>query len=582
MTQDPKGPPKDFVVAPDPRVRRHGVAWEEVWRKARVLLLVVVCVALAVVSMLLYTSERRTIRGGEQLATPEQLEALRQRSLRLEAEFEALRQRKFELAEADIALLEQALQAYEEYIIARRSIGTDNDRQQGLRRRLHLLRAEKLRQESVENETRALAMVKTDEPGAVVLLRRAVACEQEIEARWGYSGLADPGRRARLDTRLRRHESAPLWQAGRAAEAEAERSLADRRYPQAAAAFERAIALETEFLAKYRDVRDTEFGRTDKLAARLATALSGDAWAAVRARADQAAQAEQAGDWPAAARAWQAAVDEFGRLLIDHPRSEFADRAGEAAYVVRLNFARFHDDVVRARAVCDRARAALRARESESAQRLIEDALGQARRLADAGTGVFGPADPERAELEYLAAHPAVIRGLLPSVDARFAPVPGRNIRLFRTEVPQGLYASVMGANPSATRREANPVDSVTHADAELFARRLGWLLGAPARLPSVDEYQAAAGVPPGSGQAWTSENTDGVSARPAGTTTITAAGFHDLFGNVEEWAAAAAAETRAPVVGGSVADPAPREFPVRAAYKRDQSRTRGFRIVIE
>ncbi|MFM8550608.1 MAG: hypothetical protein ACKOBS_08050, partial [Verrucomicrobiota bacterium] len=90
------------------------------------------------------------------------------------------------------------------------------------------------------------------------------------------------------------------------------------------------------------------------------------------------------------------------------------------------------------------------------------------------------------------------------------------------------------------------------------------------------------AGGAPGPREAWTSANTDGVTVQPTGSSAATTAGFHDLIGNVEEWAAEAAGEVRAPVVGGSVGDGLPRELPVRAAHKRDRSRTRGFRIVVE
>ena len=58
--------------------------------------------------------------------------------------------------------------------------------------------------------------------------------------------------------------------------------------------------------------------------------------------------------------------------------------------------------------------------------------------------------------------------------------------------------------------------------------------------------------------------------------------GFHDLLGNVEEWTLAKQGETRAPVVGGSVATAPAAGLPVRQVFKREKSRTLGFRIVIE
>ena len=142
-----------------------------------------------------------------------------------------------------------------------------------------------------------------------------------------------------------------------------------------------------------------------------------------------------------------------------------------------------------------------------------------------------------------------------------------------------------MGSNPSSVRREANPVESVTYADAESFALRMGWLLGAPARLPTLAEITAAAGdltKPIDPKQAWGAENSDGATARAVATATANAQGFHDLLGNVEEWTMSAPDDLRAPAVGGSIATLLGKGLPSRSAFKREKSRTLGFRIVIE
>lgn len=585
MSNGPRPPRPDFVPATDPRARRGGFSVEALWARLRLPLLLLVIAALGITSLLLYTAERRTTRRSELTVSAADAEVLRQRSFEAEAAFEKVRQVRFELTEEDIRLLEQALQAQEEYLSARKSVGTEDPRLVSLRRRLHLLRGERLRQESAALEAAALSLAKTDEAAAAEKLRRAVVCEQEIADRWQFSGLADSGRRALLDTRLRRLESSALWQKGRALEAEAEKSFAAGRYAEAAERFTLALEAETEFLARYRDVRDTAFGRVEQLSVRRETALSGLVWEEVRRHQAVAEAAEARSDWAGAARSWQDAVDVFARLLTAHPRSQFADRAKEAEMATRLNFARFHDDILRVRAEAGRLRQALRARQADDALRLAETVLTDARRLADAGTGVFRPADDERQELEFIASHAATIRGYLPEADRQLRPVPGHAVRMYRTEIPQGLYASLMEANPSAVRREANPVESVAYADAELFARRLGWILGGRARLPTLAEHAAAAGdlaKPASSEFAWTSANTDGADARPVGSAKADAQGFHDLIGNVEEWLAAKEGENRAPAAGGSVATAPVAGLPVRQVFKREKSRTLGFRIVIE
>ena len=585
MTPVPPNPKNDFVAAPAPQARRSKVSRGQIWLKIRVPFLIGVLLALGVASLLLYTSERRSTRQAELMVSPEAAEALRLRSLQLEADFERIRQERFELKEADIALLEEALRLQEEYINARQSVGTDNARQQSLRRRLHLIRGERLRHDSDEAEAKALALAKTDEAAAIPLLRQAIAWEQEIETKWEFSGLAESGRRARLDTRLRRLESAPLWQKGRDIEAEAEKLFTSGKFAEAAAKFNQAIDCETDFLARYRDVRNTEFGRSDKLAERRETAFSGEAWNVILAHCAKAEAFEKKGEWTAATQAWQAAVDGFAKLLNDYPKSSFADRPKEAAIATRLNFARFHDEISALRARCEQLRSALRTRRADDALRLADELITEARRIGSANTGTFRPEDEERKELEYLAINGAVVRSVLGIIDQNLRPLPASSTRIYRTEIPQGLYASVMGSNPSSSRREANPVESVTYAEAEAFATRLGWILGAKVRLPTPAEFISAAGElnqPSLQSQAWTAENTDGTTVRPVGAAAANAAGIHDLIGNVEEWTIAALGENRAPVLGGSILSPLGKVLATKTVFKREKNRTLGFRIVIE
>ncbi len=585
MTQGPQNPRTDFVVGKNPRPNKGRLFLREAWLKLRVPLLVLLMLVLAAWCAFLYTADKRSTRQRLADATPERIEELRKRSVDLEMAFEKVRQERFELKEEDLLILEQALQAQEEYIIARQAVGTDSQRLDSLRRRVHLLRSERLRRESEEEEKNALTLAKKDIPAAIGLLRRALECEQEISAKWDAAGLGDPGRQARLDTRLRRLESEAIWNKGRALEAEGEKLLSSGLFDEAAAKFAAAMDQETEFLARYRDVRDTEFGRSEKLSDRRETAFSGSLWATVKKQQNFAQAAVAGGNWEKAAQEWQAATDAFGRLLTEYPQSAYADRNEEARLARQLNFARFHKEIAAAREGISKMRADLRQRHVDAAIRQANEWLEVGRKLAEANTGVFLPADAERMELEYLTANEAVVRTLLPMADQNLLPVPQQGVRMYRTEIPQGLYSSLMGANPSSTRREANPVESVTYAEAIAFCDRLGWLLGSKVRLPTAPEFTAAVGAAaqaPVSRQVWSSENTDGVSARPVGTSSPNLHGFHDLLGNVEEWLQADSQSEKAGVIGGSVASPVTPGIPLKTLFKREKMRTLGFRIIVE
>ena len=585
MTQGPQNPRTDFVVGTKPRINKAREFMRDVWGKLRIPFLVFLMLGMAVWCAFLYTADKRSNRRRDVDASPERVEELRKRSLELELAFEKARQDRFELKEEDLLLLEGALQAQEEYIIARQAVGTDSNRLDTLRRRVHLLRSERLRRESDEAEKTALALAPKDNMAAIEQLRRALICEREISAKWDAAGLGDPGRQARLDTRLRRLESEAIWNKGRALEAEGEKLLAAGSYDEAAAKFAAAIDQESEFLVRYRDVRDTEFRRPEKLSDRRETAFSGSLWATVKKQQTFAQAAEAAGNWEKAAAEWQAATDAFGKLLTEYPRSAYADRNEEARIVRQHNSARFHKEIIAVREVLAKMRADLRQRQVDAAIRQANEGLTAARKLADANTGAFLPDDHERMELEYLVANEAVIRTVLAVVDQNLLPVPRQNIRMYRTETPQGIYAALMGTNPSSIHREANPVESVSYADASAFCVRLCRVLGSKVRLPTAAEFAAAAGEiaqAPTARMAWSSGNTDGISARPVGTSAPNAQGFHDLLGNVEEWLQAEASTDRAQVGGGSVATPVAASLPIRTLLKREKMRTLGFRIIVE
>ncbi len=255
--------------------------------------------------------------------------------------------------------------------------------------------------------------------------------------------------------------------------------------------------------------------------------------------------------------------------------------------VVRMNFARAHDQVMAVYQGVEQLHQQLQGRHALAAAQLATTHLAAARKLADENTGAFLPEDPTRQELEFIANREATLRALLATIDLSLVPLPApfARTKIYRQEVSQGLYASLMGANPSALQREAHPVESVSYTDAQMFCQKLGWALGSKVRLPTLEEFRAAAGdvskLPAGN-QAWTFENTDGVNTRPVATSQANGLGIYDILGNVEEWTNTETASGLGQVVGGSVTSPAAPGLVVRSVNKREKRRTLGFRIIID
>jgi len=596
MSSGPHDPQSDFLPGKKSRPQKDAAFWERIWDKAGTPLTVGAAVVLVVAAGWLVTEGQRNAGSSLAALSPVQAEELRQLSLKKEAAFEAQRINKAVIDDGDLALLGEAVQAQEDYLASRGALASENARLETLRRRYHVIQAERLRALSTEAEDKSTALAKTDYAGAVRELRRAVEAERLIESRWFFSGYADVGKIARLDTRLRRLEAEPLKAQTQALEAQAEAAFAAGRLGEADKAMGEAIETERAFVEKYRDVLDTEFGRGERLSTRLETMRSDPlqqqivaaeraGLAAGAAYAQATAGAAQEAQSALATQAYERALTIQAQLMQEFPRSAWAAATRKADLEMQRNrwraAARLQEVATRAQAMAKHLRAG-QSTEALDLARALREKLTQ---VEAENPGVVPPEDALRRQLEYIATHAATIQAILPKLDQLVAPVGGTGVRMMKQEVSQGFYSTVMGANPSASMRENLPVESVAYADAQAFCEALGWMSGRTVRLPTVAEYKAVLGdlgQPPAARTAWTFDNTDGVSARAVGTSQPTGAGYYDLLGNVEEWAQAEATDDFASVVGGSVNWVPVSGLPLRKALKREKSRTIGFRIVIE
>jgi tetratricopeptide (TPR) repeat protein len=596
MPPGPHDPQSDFLPGKKSRPQKDSAFGERLWEKAGTPIMVGASVVLVLAAGWLITEGQRNAGSSLAALSPTQAEELRLLSLKKEAAFESQRLNKGVIDEGDLALLGEAVQAQEDYLASRGALASENARLETIRRRYHVIQAERQRALSTEAEDKSTALAKTDHAGAMRELRRAVEAERLIESRWIFSGYADVGKIARLDTRLRRLEAEPLKEKTQALEAQAEAAFAAGRFEEAVKLLGEAIETEQTFVEKYRDVLDTEFARAERLANRQETMRSHPLYqqivAAEQAAAAAMARYAKAPPGPAqeaesarAAQAFERAMTIQAQLTQEFPRSAWATAQRKSDFETQRNrwraAASLQDVATRTQTMAKH----LRTGQTAEALALARELREKLTRVEADNPGVVPPEDPFRRQLEYVTTHAATIQAILPKLDQLVAPVAGFSGRLMKQEISQGFYSTVMGANPSASMRENLPVESVAYADAQSFCEALGWMCGRTVRLPTVGEYKAALGdltQPPAAQVAWTFDNTDGVTARPVGTSQPASGGFYDLLGNVEEWAQDEGKEEFASVVGGSVNWVPVSGLPLRKALKREKSRTIGFRIVIE
>lgn len=515
-----------------------------------------------------------------------------------EQNFATLVQRKARINEEDLAELEQAVAGQERYAEANGGQTADVNRLENLRNRLHIYRAERVREQSNQLEAEATRVADQAEKAralgqphaelaakAVGLLRQALAAEKEIAEKWVLSNLDDPGRRARLDIRLRRMEADPIWERGRALEREAEAAAAAGKLDQAERALGEAILLEQDYALRFRDVRATEYDREKRLQAKLETVKSTAANTVVEEAVRQAGAYEAAREWTKAADSWKSASEGLLELIDRFPGSVHADRKRAEAYAAAEAQARAMPEVEHFRSGMAAIRELLRAGDTAQAAVQASALAARVEILCQQFPKALDAADPDRLQLAAIRERSATLGIIRESLVSQLLDLPGgKGRKMTRMEISQALYAAVMGSNPSAKREPTRPVESLSYDEAERFCVRLGWLTGFKARLPSEEDYIAALGDPtrkPAPEEAWTLDTSDG-QVRPVGTSKPNPLGFNDLCGNVAEWVRSPGGQALATVAGGDAQSVVDKPLPTDRVDRREASRLRGFRVAVD
>ncbi|NBX01848.1 hypothetical protein EBR11_04880 [bacterium] len=584
----PSEPPRksSFIPSATPVSRERTSRWRTFRKQLKAVVLGVFIVGFIIIGSWLYTEGQRQSRSLTNLSASRDDEALRDLSLQKEAAFEEIRLSKAVLTAEDLTLLEEAVKAQEEYVGRQGGFASENTRLESLRRRLHVIQADRLRAISNAAEERAVTEAAQKDGTAIKELEKALEAERLIDSKWIFSGLSDRGRIARLDTRLRRMQAEPLWKKTRELEKEAERAFTEGNINQAQSIMQDAIRVEEAFVANYRDVLNTEFNRVELLTNRQETFRSHPIKLSLDRQIAQAHQAEKAGEWDKATGSWDLALAEMAKLMKEFPRSTYSSRATEEKLILQRNQARAHNRLEQLKQDMEAMRSLIRATDFTRALSQANSLLVAADKIEQDNPGVI-PADSLLLrELKYITQNAGTLAVIVPTLDRITLPVPQYpKVKLLKQEVSQSLYAAIVGNNPSMIQRGTAPVESVSYKDAQLFCQNLTWLSGRKARLPTLEEMQSAVGdvsATPKGPQAWTFDNTDGLTVREVGTSKPNAAGFFDLIGNVEEWTLAPEDKEAAVVVGGSVNWVPVAGFPQRNAQKRERSRTLGFRFIIE
>ncbi|MDR2983172.1 MAG: formylglycine-generating enzyme family protein, partial [Puniceicoccales bacterium] len=420
------------------------------------------------------------------------------------------------------------------------------------------------------------------------LFAEARALEDRIAGEFSLGNKKDIGRVAHLDQKVRLMQAKPLAESARALEKEAGALYAQKNWNQAADKYQEAYEKEMVLRDKYMGLLPTEYGRATRLLSLGETARAMPEYEKIEASAKEAEMLSKAGKLEESEKKWDEVLLAQENLTKLHPQSEYAGKEN----LDRLK--NWRDKDLSASGVAHfteglaKLNGLIRAGKSDEAGNLALSLHQEGNRLVEKFPSAVPVDKVTLTKLQYIgfkARDMALVQDKFLSL---LKPVPGKDgIRMMYHEVSQILYSAIMeGENPSASRGDTLPVDSVTYDEAEEFCRRISWLTGRLVRLPMEAEFKQAVGTVAGDvlpGQVWSIENSDG-RTHPVATSKPNANGFYDLLGNVSEWLLADLANPGALVGGGDCQTGLDEISQVTTVnvLKKDKSRLRGFRVVVD
>ena len=515
--------------------------------------------------------------------------ALREQSLDVESQFEeVLAMRSAE--PQDALLLKRALDLQRQYVDALPGYNAEaSQRVEDLEEQYQDLSAEYLKVESAasESEARSLAQDKAYE-AARDKYQEAFEKQKAINENFPLSSAYDVGRATRLQRQARYLAAEPMLQQSLHFERDADALIAKNEWESAAALLQQAIQIQLELNREYRGTNQASVSRLERLKVKWVGIESGQDHLEIEQVSNLADTSRAEGETLKAASLYKEVARLQKLLNKEYPDSPYASSERVAEFQRKSETAQSVELGLEIETNHDLLKRFLSERRTYEAAEVIVALRRDIKHMQNA----FPRSSLNDEELEVKVRYLNLVQSDLGYIQDRvydaLLPVPGEGgLRMLRTELPQALYAIMMGTNPSRNQGDVNPVDSVSWTEAKSFCERMSWILGKEVRLPSENEFRQALGrlrYVVLEEHVWSILDADGV-AQPVGKKAPFASGFYDLLGNVSEWLESGDRfdSEEARHIGGHAQDRLESIFsvPMRSAPRGDRNRLTGFRIVV-
>lgn len=518
----------------------------------------------------------------------------KQESENLEARFNSVHEIKREkITSADIDVYEQAVTAYEQYLAFSGIDTRTNLRLDKMRRKLHSLRADKIRENTLKLEKEAEKLADANKHAeAEKLFRQAAEQERRIETQYALADKRNHARTVQLQNRMLAMQSIPLLAKAEKLEKEGTAALEKNDWKNANRLLREALKIRNLLWNDYRLIVPADSKRIAKLNQLIETVDSSADYEDVERLRQEALHAESIHDWKLALSAWDKAYRLQRLLEKNFPRSKFATEKRRLELEESLANTGARADFITFQENMETIRKAIREHKTDNVPFLAHrNTIIAARILEKYPRSTLITQDLQK-DLAYINVKSRNIPQIQKALFDLLIPIPGydaEKIKMMKTEVSQALYTFVAGNNPSADTTQNNaPVESVSYEDVQSFCKNLSLIIGYDVRPPSLEEFLAAAGTFDAtkiSDQAWTLGNSEAKIHRCA-SKAANDAGFYDLYGNVSEWIFEPVRkdDISGTAVGGDCQFPEAllQKEHIQKTMLKEKSRLRGFRVIVD
>ena len=523
-----------------------------------------------------------------QLVSPEEAMVLKEKSMELEGSFDELYALN-QVTEEGYELLYRAILFQEEYVkLLPHYNRTAEDRLLRLKKRFDQIKSESFYQITTvsERESRQFYELGNFDSARIHLLK-AIESQLTINEQYPLSSHKNFNRLTQLNRELKYLEAYPIYKELTNLIAKSDDLVEAGELAAAAELIQEAINLQLLLNSDYRSSKVADSRKLLELKNRYIDLKSEPDYRAIMKLIQEADLLVAEGSYLKATDGFDQALAMQRKLNEDYPLSRYASEDMIHKLIRKSQTAEsfFLSEAISM--INIEINESLKARNTLVAKEKIIRATDMVLRMKEEFPKSSYYDDQIELKIKYLNLIRNDLEFIHSRIYSKLLPIPEEAHMMLDTEVTQALYITIMGVNPSRSKGDLMPVESVSWVEANEFCKRLSWILGYVVRLPKEYEFRKAIGrlrYIKIEEYAVSSRDLEGL--MEVAQKEPLSSSYFDLLGNVSEWLYSETVFLNDAVnhIGGHFSDSNQVIYsvPLRKGKKDERSRLIGFRFVVE